>query len=94
VAVTTHEQEHAGGYAAPPRPSGWRRWTAPGWLRVLWVVPLSFILSALLVLGARAALGYESAGFGALNPFGDNFFEFGNTELQVLVVVWLVVVPL
>jgi cytochrome c oxidase subunit 1 len=46
------------------------------------------------VLGARAALGYESAGFGALNPFGDNFFEFGNTELQVLVVVWLVVVPL
>jgi cytochrome c oxidase subunit I len=94
VAVTTHELEHAGGYAAPPRPSGWRRWTAPGWLRVLWVAPLSFILSALLVLGARAALGYETAGFGALNPFGDHFFEFGTVELQVLIVVWLVVVPL
>ncbi len=94
MAVTTHELEHAGGYAAPPRPSGWRRWTAPGWLRVLWVAPLSFILSALLVLGARAALGYETAGFGALNPFGDNFFEFGTVEFQVLIVVWLVVVPL
>jgi cytochrome c oxidase subunit 1 len=58
------------------------------------VVPLSFILSALLVLGARAALGYETGGFGALNPFGDNFFEFGTVELQVLIVVWLVVVPL
>jgi cytochrome c oxidase subunit I len=92
--VTTHELEHPGGYAAPPRPSGWRRWTAPGWLRVLWVAPLSFILSALLVLGARAALGYETAGFGALNPFGDDFFEFGTVELQVLIVVWLVVVPL
>jgi cytochrome c oxidase subunit I len=94
LAVTTHELEHTAGYAPPPRPSGRRRWTAPGWLRVLWVVPLSFILSALLVLGARAALGYETGGFGALNPFGDNFFEFGTVELQVLIVVWLVVVPL
>jgi cytochrome c oxidase subunit I len=94
LVVTTHELERTAGYAPPPRPSGFRRWTAPGWLRALWVVPLSFVFSALLVLGARAALGYPSAGLGALNPFGDNFFEFGAVELQVLVVVWLVVVPL
>jgi cytochrome c oxidase subunit I len=95
LAVTVHEREH--GHAVTPTPPerrGWKRWTAGGWLRALWVMPLSFLLGLLLVLAARRALGYETAGFGALNPAGDHFFQYGAVELQVLVVTWLVVVPL
>jgi cytochrome c oxidase subunit I len=43
---------------APPR-GGWHRFTAPGWWRVLWTVPLSFLLGTALVAGSRAALGYD-----------------------------------
>jgi cytochrome c oxidase subunit 1 len=95
LAVTVHEREH--GHAVTPTPPerrGWKRWTAGGWLRALWVMPLSFVLGLLLVLAARRALGYETAGFGTLNPAGDHFFQYGAVELQVLVVTWLVVVPL
>jgi cytochrome c oxidase subunit 1 len=50
-------------HAAPPAPAaptgGWHRFTAPGWLRVLWTVPLSFVLGTALVAGGRAALGYD-----------------------------------
>jgi cytochrome c oxidase subunit 1 len=95
LAVTVHEREH--GHAVTPTPPerrGWKRWTAGGWLRALWVVPLSFVLGLLLVLAARRALGYETAGFGTLNPAGGHFFQYGAVELQVLVVTWLVVVPL
>ena len=35
---------------APPAPTGWHRWTAPGWLRVLWVTPLFFLLGIGIVL--------------------------------------------
>jgi hypothetical protein len=57
-------------------------------------MPLAFVVSAVFVLAARKALGYESAGLGALGPFGENFFAFTQAELQVLIVTWLVVVPL
>jgi cytochrome c oxidase subunit 1 len=85
------EREHVVAHEAPP-PSG-RRWTGGGWLRVLWVTPLVFVLSTLAVIGARRLLGYESAGFEALVP-GSGFFEFGAVEFQVLVATWTVVVPL
>jgi cytochrome c oxidase subunit 1 len=95
LAVEVYEREHVETHAAPPPRRGLRRWTAGGWLRVLWLMPLVFMLNAVLVIAARNALGYESAGFGALNPFGSgDFFSFGETELQVLVVTWLVTVPL
>jgi len=41
----------------PGRPSGLGRWTAAGWLRALWVTPLSFALATGIVLGARDAMG-------------------------------------
>jgi cytochrome c oxidase subunit 1 len=54
----THEAEHAVAGPPPPR-TGFRRVTGPGWLRVLWMVPLGWVVATLLVLGARSALGYE-----------------------------------
>nr|MBA2537801.1 hypothetical protein [Actinomycetota bacterium] len=60
MATVVHERhDHAPPAGPPVRPSGWRRWTAPGWLRVLWLTPLSFLLATGLVAGARAGLGYE-----------------------------------
>jgi cytochrome c oxidase subunit I len=94
LVVEAHEREHADTHVSPPPRRGRRRWTAAGWLRVLWVMPLAFVVSAVFVLAARTALGYESAGLGALGPFGENFFAFTQRELQVLIVTWLVVVPL
>jgi cytochrome c oxidase subunit I len=94
LATRVEEREHAVVHEPPPKRRGWKRWTAGGWLRALWLVPLSFVLSAVFVLAARGALGYETTGFSALNPFSDDFFEFGTVELQVLIVVWLVVVPI
>ena len=40
------------------RAAGWHKFTAPGWWRVLWTTPLSFLLATALVAGGRAALGY------------------------------------
>src|SRR5918992_785326 len=88
-----HAHEHAPAHAPPPRPRGIRRLTAGGWLRVLWVLPLSFFLSTVLTLGGRRLLGFESAGLESLVPNAD-FMQYGEVELQVLVTVWLVVVPL
>jgi cytochrome c oxidase subunit I len=59
---------------------------------VLWVLPLSFVLGAVLVLGLRLAMGFESAGFGALVPDRD-FLSVPAAELQVLITVWTVVCP-
>jgi cytochrome c oxidase subunit I len=87
------EHEHVATHAGPPPPTGLRRWTAAGWLRVLWVLPFSFLLSTVLTLGARRLLGFESAGLESLVPNAD-FMQYGQAELQVLVTVWLVVVPL
>jgi cytochrome c oxidase subunit 1 len=59
VAVEVHhEVEHHPANAPPPR-RGLRRLTGPGWLRTLWTMPLGFGLASLLVIGARAAMGFE-----------------------------------
>jgi len=36
-----HLDTHGSGAAhgSPPRPTGWHRWTGPGWLRALWTTP-------------------------------------------------------
>ncbi len=45
---------------APTRPAtGWRRLLAPGWLRVLWMIPLLFGIGVLLGPGIRWPIGYE-----------------------------------
>jgi cytochrome c oxidase subunit I len=61
VAVEVHEAHEAeyGPAQAPPPRKGLRRLTGPGWLRVLWAIPVSWSLATLLVIGARSALGYE-----------------------------------
>jgi cytochrome c oxidase subunit I len=59
VAVEVHA-EHATAHAPPPPPRrGLRRLTGPGWLRVLWVLPIAWALGTLLVIGARSAMGFE-----------------------------------
>ncbi|MGH3006961.1 MAG: cytochrome c oxidase subunit I, partial [Gaiellaceae bacterium] len=59
MAVETREHEqHAAPPPLPPR-RGLRYLTGAGWLRVAWLVPLAFGLATLLVVGARAALGYD-----------------------------------
>jgi cytochrome c oxidase subunit I len=57
--MTTHQLERHP-HAGPARPpSGWRRLTAPGWLRVLWMTPLFALLGIGLVVGIRALAGWE-----------------------------------
>ena len=57
--AVVHEHEHATAQAAPPKRSWRRRLTTGGWLRALWVTPLSFGLATLLVIGCRSALDYS-----------------------------------
>jgi cytochrome c oxidase subunit I len=93
MAVEFHERDVAAAHGAPP--AGRRnRWTAAGWLRVLWVLPLAFLLATILVIGLRLALDYETAGWDALNPFSDSFFHFAQADMQPLIVAWTVIVPL
>ena len=54
----THEAEHAAAGPPPPR-RGLRRLTGPGWLRVLWFMPLAWIFATLLVIGIRAAMDFS-----------------------------------
>jgi hypothetical protein len=56
VEIREHE-EHA--VQAPPPRGGRRYLTGAGWVRVAWLMPLSFGLATLFVIGARAALGYD-----------------------------------
>jgi len=59
VAVEVHHEiEHHPAHGPPPR-RGLRRLTGAGWLRALWTMPLGFGLATLLVIGARAAMGFE-----------------------------------
>jgi len=53
-----HEAERAAHGPPPPR-KGLRRVTGPGWLRVLWFVPIGWVVATLLVIGIRAAMGYS-----------------------------------
>jgi cytochrome c oxidase subunit 1 len=59
VAIEVREHEAHVVQAPPPRRTGRRRLTGAGWLRALWVMPLSFGLATALVLGARAAMGFH-----------------------------------
>jgi cytochrome c oxidase subunit 1 len=59
MTVETHAAHHPAGHAPHPPRTGLRRLTGPGWLRALWLTPVAFGLATLLVLGSRAALGYE-----------------------------------
>jgi len=59
MAVQVREHEHGATVGTPPPRRGIRRFTGAGWLRVLWVLPLSFALATGLVIGARAALDYS-----------------------------------
>ncbi len=55
-----HGAEHGAEHAAPkPPPRGWHRLLAPGWLRILWFVPIFFGIGVLLGPGIRWAIGYE-----------------------------------
>ena len=51
-----HEIQH--GPPAPP-PRGWRRLTAPGWLRAAWMLPLVGGIGFGIVVGLRAWGHYE-----------------------------------
>jgi cytochrome c oxidase subunit 1 len=37
---TNGHNGHDGHHGPPPPRTGWRRWTGPGWLRVIWMTPL------------------------------------------------------
>jgi cytochrome c oxidase subunit I len=98
MAVAIHEESpHT--HEVPPPPTGRRRWTAGGWLRVAWVVPLAFVLTPVLVLAARHGLGYPASPFSVLNPLddsglNDDFWRFARQDLQPLITVWTVLVPI
>jgi cytochrome c oxidase subunit 1 len=60
VATEVHGQHEEHPVAAPPpRRTGLRRLTGAGWLRALWLTPLMWGLATLLVIGARAGLGFD-----------------------------------
>src|SRR5262249_60485367 len=56
TAAVTHDELHAG--PAPP-PHGWRRLTAPGWLRVPWATALFFGIGVGIVVLVRWAEGWK-----------------------------------
>jgi cytochrome c oxidase subunit I len=56
AAVTAHETPHAG--SSPP-PTGWRRLTAAGWLRVPWMTALFFGIGLGITLLVRWAEGWH-----------------------------------
>ena len=59
--MTSHVAEHTAPelHHEPPRRSGWKRLTAPGWLRIAWVTPLFFLLAIVLVCGIRWLVGWD-----------------------------------
>ena len=56
--MTTATASHDTHDAPAPR-TGLRRWTGPGWLRVLWVTPIFFALGLGLVVLLRWAAGWQ-----------------------------------
>src|SRR5437868_13428397 len=57
---------HAHDHHAPAPPTGWRRLTGPGWLRVLWVTPIGFGLGIGLPVLIRWAAGWHPLWDGAV----------------------------
>jgi cytochrome c oxidase subunit I len=100
VAISSPEETRHLPHATPhARPTGRRRWTVGGWLRVAWLTPLAFLLVPPLVMGLRQLLGYPSSPFSVLNPFDDSgfnedFWRFAKQDLQPLITTWTVLVPL
>ena len=73
----THAHAHDAHHAPPPPRRGLARWTGPGWLRALWMVPLFAAIGAGLVYGLRALAGWD--------PYW--------SELHVITVALLVMAP-
>ncbi|HXV56370.1 MAG TPA: cytochrome c oxidase subunit I [Gaiellaceae bacterium] len=59
MAVDVHEVEEHAPHAPPPERRGLRRLTGAGWLRALLWLALGWVLGTLLVIGLRAAMGFE-----------------------------------
>ena len=57
VAHDTHEEN--GHHGAPPARTGLKRWTAPGWYRVLWCTPLFAGIGFAIVYLIRWKAGWE-----------------------------------
>jgi hypothetical protein len=57
--TVTHEHEHVHEHAAPPAPTGWRRLTAPGWLRVPWMIAVFFGIGAGITVLVRWLEGWH-----------------------------------
>jgi cytochrome c oxidase subunit I len=57
--TATHEHEHLHEHAAAPAPTGWRRVTAPGWLRVPWMIALFFGIGAGITVLVRWLEGWD-----------------------------------
>ena len=54
-----HGDVHAGAHGVKPPPTGLQRWLVGGWLRVLWMTPLFFGIGFGIVVGIRAAAGWD-----------------------------------
>src|ERR1044071_4002919 len=60
-----HDGGHAPAHHAPaPPPTGLRRWTAPGWLRVIWMTPLIGFFGLGLVCLIRWAAHWDPVWMG------------------------------
>ena len=59
---TAHDTHDSHGHDAhghaPAGPTGWHRWTYPGWLRILWVMPLFGLVFTGLVGLIRSSAGW------------------------------------
>ena len=50
---------HDGHHGPPPPRTGWRRWTGPGWLRVLWMTPLIGFIGLGITCAIRWAADWQ-----------------------------------
>jgi cytochrome c oxidase subunit I len=57
--TATYEHEHLHEHEAPPAPTGWRRLTAPGWLRVPWMIAVFFGIGAGITVLVRWLEGWH-----------------------------------
>ena len=59
MTTVQHGHEHVHEHAPAPSPTGWRRLTAPGWLRVPWMIAVFFGLGAGITVLVRWAEGWH-----------------------------------
>src|SRR5262245_10153572 len=48
-------------HGPPPKRTGLKRWTAPGWYRVIWCIPLFFLIGVAIVALIRWAAHWDPA---------------------------------